>query len=62
MCGCSLSSDGAFSLWDTELLCVWFKGLTFMARRPIIQSDCLCTAFYSYAEVSPERSLYLTQM
>lgn len=43
MGGCSLSGDEAFSLWDTALACVWFKGLTFMACRPIIQSDCLCT-------------------
>ena len=59
MGGCSLSSDEAFSLWDTALACVWFKGLTFMACRPIIQSDCLCTdqRFYSgYAEVSPKLS------
>lgn len=65
MGGCSLSGDEAFSLWDTALACVWFKGLTFMACRPIIQSDCLCTdqRFYSgYAEVSPKLSQRLTQV
>lgn len=44
MGGGSLSSDEALSLWEHSAgLYVWFKGLTFMARRPIIQSDCLCT-------------------
>lgn len=43
MGGCSLSGDEAFSLWDTALARVWFKGVTFMACRSIIQSDCLCT-------------------